>query len=373
MTDVIVVGGGVVGASATYQLARNGLRVTLIDQTDAGQATAAGAGIISPGTGFEPGSAAYTLARKALDYYPALLGLLADDGETQTGYETVGALFIATNDEEERRLPAVLRSVEAGRAAGFKNIGEVSRLNASEARKLFPPLADIREAIYLPEAARVDGRLLRDALQRAAQRRGASMLHGTASLIRRDDRVVGVRVGERNIPADAVLLAAGAWSNILCEPLDINVPVSPQRGQILHLTMPKANTSRWPIVLGFSAHYILAFPENRIVAGATRESGAGYDPRITMGGVHEIVSEALRVAPGLANGTLHELRVGLRPLSSDGLPILGRIPGVQNVYIATGHGASGLQLGPYSGAMVADLLLGKAVSAEMRVFAPDRF
>lgn len=372
MTDVIVVGGGVVGSSAAYELARNGLEVTLIDQADAGQATAAGAGIISPGTGFEPGSAAYTLARQALDYYPTLLALLADDGETQTGYETVGALFIASNDEEARGLPAVLRSIEAGRAAGFKNIGEVSRLNAREARRLFQPLADVGEALYLPEAARVDGRLLRDALHRAAQRRGARMLHGAASLIRRADRVVGVRVGERTIPADAVLLAAGAWSNILCEPLDTHVPVYPQRGQILHLTMPKANTSRWPIVLGFSSHYILAFPENRVVVGATRESGSGYDPRITMGGVHEIVSEALRVAPGLAEGTLREVRVGLRPVSQDGLPILGRMPGVQNVYIATGHGASGLQLGPYSGAMVADLLLGKAVSADMTAFAPDR-
>ena len=116
-----------------------------------------------------------------------------------------------------------------------------------------------------------------------------------------------------------------------------------------------------------------------MVAGATRESDSGFDPRMTAGGVREALDEALRVAPGLADATLQEVRVGLRPASPDGLPLLGRFPGCERLYVATGHGASGLQLGPYSGALVADLALGQSstpdmgVGLDMEPFAPARF
>jgi D-amino-acid dehydrogenase len=94
---------------------------------------------------------------------------------------------------------------------------------------------------------------------------------------------------------------------------------------------------------------------------------------MTAGGVHEALSEALRVAPGLAVGTLHEVRIGLRPASPDGRPILGHFPGGGNVFVATGHGPSGLQLGPYSGALVADLVLGQVSSIDLVPFDPARF
>jgi D-amino-acid dehydrogenase len=100
---------------------------------------------------------------------------------------------------------------------------------------------------------------------------------------------------------------------------------------------------------------------------------------MTAGGVREALDEALRVAPGLADATLQEVRIGLRPASPDGLPLLGRIPGSARLYVATGHGASGLQLGPYSGALVADLALGQSSATDLGVgldltpFAPGRF
>ena len=130
---------------------------------------------------------------------------------------------------------------------------------------------------------------------------------------------------------------------------------------------------RWPIVVGFHSHYLLSFPDGRVVAGATRKDQAGFDVRVTASGTREALGEALRVAPGLADFTLHEIRVGLRPATPDGLPILGRVPQMENVFIATGHGASGLQLGPYSGALVADLALGKKPELDLAPFAVERF
>ena len=150
------------------------------------------------------------------------------------------------------------------------------------------------------------------------------------------------------------------------------LPIYPQRGQILHLQGPE-EASGWPIIVGFHSHYILTFPEGRVVAGATREDHAGFDVRQTAGGVREALSEALRVAPGLVDTTLREVRIGLRPASPDGLPILGAVPDCENVYLATGHGASGLQLGPYSGALVANLALGKKPLLDLAPFAVERF
>lgn len=373
MSGVVVIGGGVVGAAATYHLARHGHTVTLIDRADDGQATAAGAGIISPGTGALGVGAFRPLAAEAVRFYPELVAALAEDGETNTGFATCGALFIAATDEEMERLPDRLRDMEALRDGGMGNIGQVSLLDGVQARKIFPPLADLPGAIHLSGVGRVDGRLMRDALRRAARRRGATILEGDAEIARVVARVAGVRVAGQEIPADAVIVAGGAWSNAIGDALGLRLPIYPQRGQILHFDVPGVATSGWPVITGTYSHYILAFPESRVVAGATREHDSGYDYRMTAGGVHEALSEALRVAPGLGKATLREVRIGLRPTSTDGLPIMGQLPGFDNAYIATGHGASGLTLGPYSGSAIADLAIGKTIGLDLSPFAAGRF
>lgn len=376
MDDMIVVGGGLVGASVAYALARAGARVTLVDRGDAGQASAAGAGIIAPGSSPRATPEFLALAKPASAYYPELLAQLAEEGETDTGYDVVGMLHVATSPDEAERLQAHAELLRERQAAGFGHVGEVTPLSGDEARALFPALDPaIVGAIHTAGAARVDGRLLRDALRRAAQRHGARIRIGIARLVRTGDHVAAVEIGDERLAAGAVVLAGGAWSAEMGEALGFALPVFPQRGQILHLEMPDAETGRWPIIQGFHSHYLLTFPRHRVVVGATRESEAGFDPRVTAAGLQEVLGEALRVAPGLAGATVRETRVGLRPASPDGLPILGRVPGLDNVYLATGHGPSGLQLGPFSGAVVAELALGQPAPAalDLTPFAPERF
>ena len=107
----------------------------------------------------------------------------------------------------------------------------------------------------------------------------------------------------------------------------------------------------------------------RVAVGATVED-VGFAPEITAGGVHEVLRETLRVMPGLCDATLREVRVGLRPVSVDDAPILGALPGTGNVFVATGHGANGLLLGPVSGALVADLVLGRDPVLDLAPFSP---
>ncbi len=374
--DVIVIGGGIVGASATYALARRGARVTLVDRGDVGQATASGAGILSPGTSIRPLPAFFAIGRPASAYYDTLLAQLAEDGETETGYAVAGLLHVATSAEEGARLPELARLFVERRAAGFGQVGDVSEITGDEARARFPALGPaILGAVATTGAARVDGRLLRDALRRAAERRGARIVIGDAALeiAAAGGRVDAVLVGGERQAAGTVIVAGGAWSAALGEALGVALPVFPQRGQIAHLALPGSVTGGWPIVVGFHAHYLLTFAPERVVAGATRESESGFDARMTAGGVHEALVEALRVAPGLGGATLVEVRIGLRPASPDGLPLLGWLPGYDNVLVATGHGPSGLQLGPYSGAVVAGLALGEPAPLALEPFAVERF
>jgi D-amino-acid dehydrogenase len=202
---------------------------------------------------------------------------------------------------------------------------------------------------------------------------GARERSGTAALQHSDTAVAGVRVAEEFIGADAVIVAAGAWSTELCKPLGLHFAVEPQRGQILHLKVAEANTEALPVIVPvLSDYYMLAFRDSRIVVGATRETGSGFDFRATAGGVAEVLQEGLRIAPGLRNATLEEIRVGFRPMSRDGLPLLGRPGSISGLVLATGLGRYGLALGPYIGLLAAQLAVGETPSSDSSYFVPDR-
>jgi D-amino-acid dehydrogenase len=185
--------------------------------------------------------------------------------------------------------------------------------------------------------------------------------------------VRGVVVDGETVASGAVAIAGGAWSEAFAAQLGVTIPVAPQRGQIIHLGLRGADTGRWPVVSAFHHHYLVAWPDSRVVAGATRETGSGFAPQTTAAGVREVLSEALRVAPGLAPAEVREIRVGLRPLTSDTLPVLGPVPGVAGVFLVTGHGPSGLTLGPYSAKLVAGQMLGKTPETDLSAFSVARF
>jgi D-amino-acid dehydrogenase len=374
MYDVIVVGGGVVGATAAYRCAREGLRTLLVDRGDEGRATSAGAGIIAPATSVRH-EALFEFGVRAGAYYPMLLEQLAEDGGGETGYARCGDLRVAVGDDELAPFGALVSIVAVRRQRhGRPAPEEVSEISPNDARAIFPPLARPLRAILDRTAARVDGRLLNQALLRAGARRGVTSIGGSVDrLLREGDRVVGLTVGGQPHQAGHVVIAGGAWSKAFGEQLGIAIPVEPQRGQIIHLQMPARATESWPVVHAFRDQYIVSWAGGRVVAGATRETGSGFDPRLTARGVRDVLDEALRVAPGLAEASLLETRVGLRPLSADGLPVVGPVDGVAGVSLATGHGPSGLTLGPYSAHLICELIRGRASDAFLPQLGVARF
>jgi len=366
---LIVVGSGIVGAACAYTAARLGAQVTLVDAGRPGQATAAGAGIICPWTAAVDDPSWYDFACAAARQYPSLIAELADLGEADVSYRQVGALLITATEDQLHQ--AQKRLID--RRAAAPEIGHVVPITSAQARELFPPLKPGLTALHIAGAARVDGRRLAAALTRAAANHGTTTRHGTARLATRANRVTGVTVDGELIEADAVVAAVGAWTAEFLAPAGATIRVEPQRGQIAHFGLGSADTSRWPVILPTATgHYLLAFDDSRVVAGATRETGSGFDARVTAGGLAEVLANALAVAPGLGTATHLETRVGLRPAGPDVRPLLGPVPGLDGLVVATGLGASGLTMGPYAGAVAARCGLGLSQAVDLTPFNPLR-
>jgi D-amino-acid dehydrogenase len=217
--------------------------------------------------------------------------------------------------------------------------------------------------------ARVDGRRLAAALLRAA---GCTVVRALAALAVEANRVVGVDVGGERMAADRVIVTAGAWADAVLRPVGVGLPVEPQRGQIVHLRLEGVETEDWPVILPPGSHYIVPFGGGRIVAGATRESGAGFDYRVTAAGQAEVLSEALRIAPGLGAATMIETRVGFRPVGAGVRPMLGWVRGVDGLAVGNGLGAAGLTIGPFAGRLLADLVMGERGLMDLAPFDPMR-
>jgi D-amino-acid dehydrogenase len=366
---IAVIGAGVLGASAAFHLALAGAEVVLVDQAQPGRATAAGAGIISPWTSDRLDSDWYRIAAAGARYYPELIALLAEAGETETGYRISGALQVAADAVELDRVERLART----RQAAAPEAGAVTRLSPDEARRVFPPLHPELGAIHIAGAARVDGRLLAAAFCNAAGGRGAKVLAGPAGLLARAGRIAGIMVGHEVMEADRVVVAAGAWAPTLLAPLGVDLAVWPQRGQISHLRLEGVHTSEWPVVLPPGGHYLLAFDDSRVVVGATRETGAGFDYRVTAAGQAKVLNEALTIAPGLASATLIETRIGFRPVGPGIRPMLGTVEGfAERLIVGNGLGPSGLTIGPYAGRLLAQLAIGETTDIALAPYDPFR-
>ena len=381
---LVVAGSGIVGSACAYVAAGLGAQVTLIDAARPGQATAAGAGIICPWTAGLDDPAGYAFACAAARAYPALVAELAGLGEADVSYRQVGALVVAGDDDQLEQARAAL----AARHPANPEMGDIRVLTGSGAQQRFPPLRPDLPAVHIPGAARVDGRKVTGALIRAARRAGATVITAHAELACRGGRVAGVLAGGELIEADAVVAATGAWTPSFVEPVGAVVRVTPQRGQIVHLSLTPAgpesagpessgpessSTGQWPVILpAGSGHYLLAFDDSRVVAGATREPGAGFDYRVTAAGLAEVLAQALAVAPGLQAATYLETRVGFRPAGPDSRPLLGPVAGVPGLFVATGLGAEGLTMGPYAGGIAARAALGLDPGIDLAPFDPLR-
>jgi len=368
MNSAIVIGSGILGSSTAYHLAKQGVQVTIVDREEEGQATKAAAGIICPWYAQRRNKAWYSLADQGAVYYRKLIDDLSTEGENVTGYKQVGMLGIHT--DEEKLIRAKDRVLK--RREDTPEIGDVELLSKEETIKKFPLLNDEYRSLYISGGARVNGYELNKALLNVAQKFGAKIITGDASLIYKNNKVSGVTVNGEEVLADKTIACTGAWMNELLQPLGINFNAHPQKAQIIHLNVPNSYTDDWPVIMPPNNQYILPNDNSKIIIGATHEKNAGFDRRLTAGGIHEVLTKAIDVAPALADATFSHVNVGFRPFTPDSIPVIGKLDGIEQFILATGLGASGLTTGPFVGKQLSLLALNESLSINLDLYQPNQ-
>lgn len=370
MERIIIIGAGILGASAAYHLAKQGAEVLVVDRKDKGQATDAAAGIICPWVSQRRNKAWYALAKGGASYYPELIRQLKEDGEVETGYRKVGAISLHRDMDKLEKMEA--RALERREEA--PEIGQVRLLKEPETSAYFPPLSEGYASVHVKGASRVDGRALRDALLTASKKYGAAFRQGSATLVLEDRKVTGVSVDGELMRASKVIITAGAWAGELLEPLKLNVQVTGQKAQIIHLRLQGYDTSQWPVIMPPTDQYILPSNDGKVIVGATHEDEVEADNmgNPTAGGIHEVLDKALKVAPGLKEAIFEEVRVGVRPFTPGFLPVIGEVPGHPELLFANGLGASGLTVGPYLGKQLASIALGNEIDIDLSLYEVEK-
>ena len=368
MKKIVIVGAGIVGASAAYHLSMQHAEVVLIDRQEPGQATKAAAGIICPWASQRRNKDWYALASAGAAYYPEFIRSLEEQGELETGYKKVGALALHTDVSRLEKKVELLNK----RKEHAPEIGEVKLLDTEQAASYFPVLSDEYAAVRISGAAKVEGDQLLGALVRVAVTRGVKSIKGSAIPYIKEGKVCGVIVDGQIIEGDQIIIAAGAWASEFTEPLGKKLQVAGQKAQILHLQSNHEASGEWPVIMPPSTQYLVPFQDGRFVAGATHEDTDDFDIQPTAGGILEILSNALPIAPELRQAELAEVRVGIRPHTPNFMPVIGQLPDHPEVWIANGLGSSGLTVGPLLGKLLSELVLDHETGWDLESYSIDQ-
>jgi glycine oxidase len=364
-SDVVVIGGGVIGCSVALSLACEGVTVTLVEGGRIGQgASRAAAGMLSPlGESTAPGPF-LDLGLASLALYPAFIETVRGLSGIDPGFLPSGGMDVATSQEGMER-------IRARETWARLHDPAAAVLSALELRERVPGIGDDAVgALHLPGDHQVDNRLLTPALAEAARRRGVRILEGSAAcgVVQYRARVEGVMLANgHRIPAGQVVLCSGHRG----VPLEgvAPLPVHPVRGQMAALG-PVPGAPR-PLLHGHGV-YLVTRRNGRILVGATVES-VGARAWVTPDAIASLVLRGRALLPVLQEVPVTEVWAGLRPGTPDGLPILGADPGLEGLLHAGGHYRNGILLAPVTSQVVTDLVLGRPTALDLTPFLPGRF
>jgi glycine oxidase len=365
-SGVVIVGGGIAGVVTAYYLAKAGVASVVVERDAIGShASGFAYGGLSPVTGAGiPGPLA-EVAQAGMRLHRDLAETVVEEAGIGIDFRVRPSLALAFTEVEARRLQAALpwQEQQPGYAARW--------LGAAEARRVEPRISEeALGAVAIEGTADVEPYRLVLALTRAAERLGVSVRHGRITdLRRRSGKVTHVVLERGEIACDTVVLAQGPWSAEASAWLDLPIEVRPLKGQILRLQAPGPPV---PCSVGWGHNYATTKPDGLLWAGTTEEE-AGFDEETTREARDEIGAALVKMLPAMADARVVHQTACLRPVASDGLLLLGRVPGFDSVYMATGAGRKGILFGPAMGRAVADLILTGKSTLALEAFSPGRF
>ncbi|MCB9620136.1 MAG: glycine oxidase ThiO [Sandaracinus sp.] len=376
-SDVVIVGGGVMGCASALRLAQAGLRVTVLERSVPGaEASSAAAGILGPaveahhghGDGHpHPGrrpaqSTLLTLGLRSRELHATLATELREEHGIDVGFRRCGVMRVAVREEE--------RSALATHSELVRGHALVETIDGDEARRREPSLGPAAlEAIELPEEAQLDPPTLLTGLAIASERAGVVFRTATVhGVIVEGGRARGVRTEGEALHADHVVVAAGSWTSLVPGLGLESAHVHPVRGQIL-TTRTRPPVFR-RIVFG-AGGYVVTRPDGRVLCGSTEER-VGFRREVTFEGIARIVALATTLAPSLADAPVQTHWSSFRPGTADDLPLVGPA-GPEGLWLASGHYRNGILLAPITAELVRDAIVGEALPEEAAALDPRRF
>ena len=365
-SDVAVIGGGVAACSVAYFLAAAGVKVTLIEREGVGsQASGFSASGLNPLQGAGIPGPLGPLAIKSFRMHKAMWERLKDESGVDFAPRTVSIVKVAFQESE---LPELQETEELYEAAdGFS----AEWVDGQGLRELEPRIAgDASRGLVTRGNAALDSLAFTLALSRAAERAGARVRIGEArGLASTGGRVDKVRLGDGEIACDALVVAMGPWSADAGRWLGIAMPVEPVKGEILRMRLPGPPPA---YDFGWGDVSLFTRADGLVWVGATEER-RGFDREPTEAARRSLLDGAARLMPAMSRAELVMHTACLRPVAADGLPIIGKAPGSDNVYLATGAGKKGILIAPGIGKAVADLILEGSTALPIWSFSPVRF
>lgn len=359
--DVIVVGGGPVGAACARELANTGRKVLLLERDgDEGEGWRAAAGMLAAQAGSHGEDPLFELGMAGRELLVELAPALQASTGIDIGLWQEGITRLAVDDADAGYLRAqVAWQRQKGHACDW--------FDAAEVKARWPWMGPSSGALWAArDAALHPGRLV-EALTQDAVRLGTTVIQDRVSAVeRRGDRVTGV-IGRESYAAADVIVAAGPWSRLVGG-MPRPLAVEPIRGQMAALAWPEGVPRS--IVLGRGCY--LASRDGEAIVGSSMEH-AGFAPEVTAAGLADLFTGVSALCPALARGEVLRTWAGLRPVTPDGLPIIGREPRLSGLWYATGHGRNGVLLAAITGVVLARLLNGENEIEHLAALRPERF
>ncbi len=364
--EIVIIGGGIVGAAASYYLARDGVSCLLVEgRRIAAGASGNAAGLLSPPLGERAGPELGPLAQAGFELHTNLPHELFNSAGSEYGHHRSPSLVVAPTPAVAGQLQSLLEQP-----------GSILRgahwLDPEPAAELCGWIDQpIAGAICQPQAASVDPCALTNAFIKAASRAGARLAFDQVEAIAGGGGrfTVTGSSGKRYIGGQ-LLLAAGPWSSALGQMLNFRIPVSPLKGQILRLAVPGPFCP-----VGFSdphGNYLSPRADGQVWIGTTEET-VGFDSSTTIRAREQILGQARSYCSRIDLAEVLVQTACLRPVTPDGLPLIGPVPGLEGVWICGGHGRAGILLGPISSRELCARIQGHSGSLDLAQFTPGRF
>lgn len=362
-----IIGGGIVGSTASYYLTKNNKNVTVFDD-GIGQATSASAGIISPWLSQRRNKEWYFLAKEGAKFYSQLIDDLSQTNETKEVYQKTGTILYKKNESHL----AKLKQLAENRKIDAPEIGDIKLLSKNDVTQLFPEITLNESALFITGGAKIDGAKLVQMLLKETENFGGKVINTKIIEISYQDKQWHLKEQKKIHHFDQLILAGGAWVGDLLSPLDLEVDIRPQKGQLVEMNVP-FTTNNLPVVMPVGETDIIPFDYGKILIGATHENEQGFDitPDDTL--LQNLKQDATELLSSIEEASITNTRVGTRAYTSDFTPFFGEVDILPQFLVASGLGSSGLTTGAIIGKTLADWTLNQETEFESYRHLPNQY